>query len=88
MTAAAVLLALQPLRFVVQASPSLVDVARDGRVFVVVARDGAKEPRKRIGATGMDVPLVVALDVAAMIVLFVLALKAAAPHCCWVSVSR
>jgi S-formylglutathione hydrolase FrmB len=62
MPVAPALLALQALRFVVDASPALLDAPRDGRVFVVVAREAAPEPRLRIGRTGMDQPLVVARD--------------------------
>jgi hypothetical protein len=46
----------------VDASPALLEGPREGRLFVVVARDADEEPRRRIGRTGLDAPLVVARD--------------------------
>lgn len=50
------------LRFEVTAAAGLLDAPRDGRVFVVIARSATPEPRRLIGQTGMNGPLIVARD--------------------------
>ena len=51
------------LRFEVSVAPGLLAGPQSGRLFVVMSRDAAGEPRRRISDTGMDAPPVLARDV-------------------------
>jgi hypothetical protein len=50
------------LRFEVTAARGLLNGPTDGRILVVLGRDGEKEPRHRIGRVGMDSPPVLGAD--------------------------
>src|SRR5205085_1818712 len=50
------------LRFEVTAARGLLKDRRDGRVLVVLGRDGRSEPRQSIGGTGLEVPPMLGAD--------------------------
>src|SRR5438067_10337834 len=53
-----------PLRFEVTMAPGLLPVLEDGRLFVILNRRPAPEPRFFVGETGLFGPRVLARDVA------------------------
>lgn len=55
------------LRFEISVAPSLNEPAKDGRLFLMLNRSGAREPRLSAGQTGIDAPPIFARDVAAFV---------------------
>src|SRR6185369_12873377 len=51
------------LRFEIQVAPGLLVKPQNGRLFVVMSRNGTAEPRTSISDTGLDAPPVLARDV-------------------------
>jgi hypothetical protein len=57
---------LAPLRFEVRVAPGLLSSPQDGRLFIVLGRASAPEPRMMLGRTGVDAPPVLARDVSGL----------------------
>ncbi len=56
-----------PVRFEVTISQQLTAPARDGRLFLILARTNNPEPRLTLGRTGLDAPEVLAHDLKAVV---------------------
>ena len=63
-SAALILFIQTPLRFEITVTPRLATHARDGRLFVILAKPDAGEPRLAAGNTGMNAPRMFARDFA------------------------